>query len=99
VRCVRVLLGLTRVAVRAPYAPPSPAPPCPRQGIKAAAAELNHLDGVTTFCEMAVPLVARLAEALGVPGNTPEAVDAARDKVCVCVCACWRACVLPVMRA
>jgi len=36
---------------------------------------------VTTFCEMAVPLVARLSEALGLPGNTAEAVDAARDKV------------------
>ena len=28
-----------------------------------------------------VPLVARLAEALGLPGNTPDAVDVARDKV------------------
>ena len=33
-----------------------------------------------TFCEMAVPLVARLAEKLGLPGNSPQAVDAARDK-------------------
>lgn len=29
---------------------------------------------------MAVPLVARLAEKLGLPGNTPASVDAARDK-------------------
>jgi carbamoylphosphate synthase large subunit len=38
------------------------------------------VDGVCTFCEMAVPLVARLAEKLGLPGNSPQAVDAARDK-------------------
>lgn len=35
---------------------------------------------------MAVPLVSRLAEALGVPGNTPEAVDAARDKYATRAC-------------
>jgi hypothetical protein len=52
------------------------------QAIRAASAELGGLDGITTFCEMAVPLVARLTEALGLPGNTPDAVDAARDKVC-----------------
>ena len=40
--------------------------------------EFGELDGVCTFCEMAVPLVARLAEKLGLPGNTPAAVDAAR---------------------
>jgi hypothetical protein len=44
-------------------------------------AKLGGLDGITTFCEMAVPLAARLAEKLGLPGNTPESVDAARDKV------------------
>ena len=33
-----------------------------------------------TFCEMAVPLVSRIAETLGLPGNAPDAVDAARDK-------------------
>ena len=33
-----------------------------------------------TFCEMAVPLVSRLAEKLGLPGNSPDAVDSARDK-------------------
>ncbi len=30
------------------------------------------MDGVLSFCEMAQPLVARLAEQLGLPGNTPE---------------------------
>lgn len=38
------------------------------------------MDGVCTFCEMAVPLVSRIAEKLALPGNTPAAVDAARDK-------------------
>jgi hypothetical protein len=42
---------------------------------------VGELDGVTTFCEMAVPLASRLAEKLGLPCNTPEAVDNARDKV------------------
>lgn len=42
--------------------------------------DMGELDGVTTFCELAVPLVARLAERLGVPSNTPEAVDTARNK-------------------
>lgn len=56
------------------------------QAIRAASAALGGLDGVTTFCEMAVPLVSRLAEALGLPGNTPEAVDAARDKYATRTC-------------
>lgn len=55
---------------------------CCLQAIRAASARIGGLDGVTTFCELAVPLVARLSEALGLPGNTPEAVDIARDKVC-----------------
>ncbi|WIA35729.1 hypothetical protein OEZ86_004131 [Tetradesmus obliquus] len=38
------------------------------------------LDGVTTFNEFAVPLVARLAEMLRLPGNAPKACDLARDK-------------------
>jgi len=42
--------------------------------------ELGGLDGVLSFSEMAMPLVARLAERLGLPGNPPGAVDAARDK-------------------
>lgn len=37
-------------------------------------------DGICTFVELAVPLVARLAEALGLPGHHPQAVDDARDK-------------------
>lgn len=41
---------------------------------------MGELDGICTFCEMAVPLVARLAERFGLPGNTPDSVDAARDK-------------------
>ena len=36
--------------------------------------------GVCTFCELSVPLVARLAEALGLPGPSSKAVDTARDK-------------------
>lgn len=42
--------------------------------------EFGELDGVCTFCELAVPLATRLAEKLGLPGNMPSAVDAARDK-------------------
>jgi carnosine synthase len=38
-------------------------------------------DGVLTFWEDAVCVAARLAAALGLPGNPPEAVDAARSKV------------------
>jgi len=50
------------------------------KGLKAATKQVGELDGICTFCEMAVPLVSRLAERLGVPGNSPESVDAARDK-------------------
>lgn len=42
--------------------------------------EAGQLDGVVSYCEMAQPLVARLTERLGLPGNSPTAVDAARDK-------------------
>jgi biotin carboxylase len=42
--------------------------------------QIGELDGITTFCELAVPLTARLAEHLGLPGNTPHAVDTARNK-------------------
>ena len=41
---------------------------------------MGELDGILTFCEVAVPLVSRLAERFGLPGNTPDSVDAARDK-------------------
>eukprot|EP00435_Cladocopium_sp_Y103_P021248 s140_g5.t1 len=37
-------------------------------------------DGIATFVELSVPLAARLAEALGLPGLRPAAVDAARNK-------------------
>jgi len=37
-------------------------------------------DGLATFVELSVPLVARLAEALGLPGHLPAAVDSARNK-------------------
>jgi ATP-grasp N-terminal domain len=42
--------------------------------------DLSDLDAVVTFCELAVPLVARLAERLGLPSNSVEAVDTARNK-------------------
>lgn len=42
--------------------------------------DLGELDGVVSFSEMAMPMVARLAEKLGLPGNPPSAVDDARDK-------------------
>ena len=38
-------------------------------------------DGVLTFWENSVGVSARVAAALGLPGNPPEAVDAARSKV------------------
>ena len=50
------------------------------QEIKLARNELGDLDGIVSFSEMAMPLVARLAEHLGLPGNPPSAVDDARDK-------------------
>jgi hypothetical protein len=64
---------------------------------------MGDVDGVVTFCELAVPLVTRLTEVCGLPGNSSEAVDNARNKVhtpflrttCfvrvrvrVCVCVC-----------
>ncbi len=57
----------------------------PAQAIRKASAQVGELDAITTFCELAVPLASRLAEKLGLPHNTPDGVDAARDKVCVCV--------------
>jgi biotin carboxylase/MFS family permease len=38
-------------------------------------------DGVLTFWEDSAPVVARVARALGLPGNPMEAVDAARSKL------------------
>lgn len=48
--------------------------------LAAAKRDVGEIDGVVTFCELAVPLVSRLAERLGLPGNSPASVDAARDK-------------------
>ncbi|KFM27308.1 Carnosine synthase 1 [Auxenochlorella protothecoides] len=42
--------------------------------------DFGELDGVVSFSEMAQPLVARLIEKLGLPGNSSAAVDSARDK-------------------
>mmetsp|Transcript_110110 Transcript_110110/g.211992 ORF Transcript_110110/g.211992 Transcript_110110/m.211992 type:complete len:634 (+) Transcript_110110:75-1976(+) len=41
---------------------------------------LGRVDAITTVVELAVPLVARLCEALGLPGLGSQAVDNARDK-------------------
>jgi hypothetical protein len=46
--------------------------------IKKSAADVGELDGITTFCEIAVPLASRLAERLGLPANSVAAVDNAR---------------------
>lgn len=40
----------------------------------------GEADGIATFVELSVPLVARLCEALGLPGHRPGAVDVARNK-------------------
>ena len=40
----------------------------------------SPLAGICTFCELAVPTVARLCEALGLPSSPSAAVDTARDK-------------------
>eukprot|EP00437_Effrenium_voratum_P022308 CAMPEP_0181410658 /NCGR_PEP_ID=MMETSP1110-20121109/7454_1 /TAXON_ID=174948 /ORGANISM="Symbiodinium sp., Strain CCMP421" /LENGTH=643 /DNA_ID=CAMNT_0023533215 /DNA_START=51 /DNA_END=1982 /DNA_ORIENTATION=- len=42
--------------------------------------KIGKVDAVATFAELSVPLTARLAEALGVPGPAPESTDQARDK-------------------
>lgn len=38
------------------------------------------VDGIASFVELSIPLVARLAEALGLPGHKPQSVDDARNK-------------------
>jgi carnosine synthase len=40
----------------------------------------GEADAICTFVELSVPLTARLCEMLGLPGLSPAAVDAARDK-------------------
>lgn len=42
--------------------------------------ELGQLDGVLSFCEVVQPLIAKLTEALNLPGNSVKSVDVARDK-------------------
>jgi len=42
--------------------------------------EVGGIDGVCTFWENAIPLVARLTEKMGLPGNSAAAIDCARDK-------------------
>lgn len=42
--------------------------------------KMGAVDAVTSFWELAQPLVSRLAEALGLEGNPPRAVDVAREK-------------------
>eukprot|EP00887_Chlorella_sp_A99_P000177 scaffold13.g177.t1 len=50
------------------------------EAIQAARRQLGDLDGIACFSELAVPLASRLQERLGLPCNSPAAVDAARDK-------------------
>jgi carnosine synthase len=40
----------------------------------------GSVDAICTFCELSVPLVSRLCEALGLPGMKPACVDTARNK-------------------
>jgi len=42
--------------------------------------KFGQASGVATVVELSVPVVARLAEALGLPGHLPDAVDTARNK-------------------
>ncbi|CAE8588395.1 unnamed protein product [Polarella glacialis] len=42
--------------------------------------KVGSVDGVATFAELSVPVTARLAEALGLPGPAPESADMALDK-------------------
>eukprot|EP00440_Ansanella_granifera_P017363 gb/GFBE01018857.1/.p1 GENE.gb/GFBE01018857.1/~~gb/GFBE01018857.1/.p1 ORF type:complete len:625 (+),score=126.40 gb/GFBE01018857.1/:1-1875(+) len=54
------------------------------------------VDGIASFVELSIPLVARLAEALGLPGHRPAAVDKARNKHATR--ACLKAAGLPTPR-
>jgi biotin carboxylase len=64
---------------------PTPVDGDPDRDAEAVLAALAHADirpdGVLTFWEDSVGVAARVAAALGLPGNPPEAVDAARSKV------------------
>jgi len=48
--------------------------------IQVVKSELGDVDGILTFCEIAVPLASRLCEVCGLAGNTCQAVDNARNK-------------------
>eukprot|EP01025_Chloroclados_australasicus_P044037 TRINITY_DN4742_c0_g2_i2.p1 TRINITY_DN4742_c0_g2~~TRINITY_DN4742_c0_g2_i2.p1 ORF type:complete len:618 (-),score=74.57 TRINITY_DN4742_c0_g2_i2:416-2269(-) len=50
------------------------------KAIKKVQSDYGQLDGVLTFCELAIPLVSRVAEYFGLPCNSPESVDRARNK-------------------
>eukprot|EP00667_Euglena_gracilis_P002345 EG_transcript_2348 len=50
------------------------------EAINGAKERMGRLDGIVSFCELAQPLVARLTAHFGLPGNSFEAVMAARDK-------------------
>mmetsp|Transcript_30006 Transcript_30006/g.71495 ORF Transcript_30006/g.71495 Transcript_30006/m.71495 type:complete len:603 (+) Transcript_30006:197-2005(+) len=50
------------------------------EAIKKVKSDLGDVDGILTFCEVAVPLASRLSEVFGLPGNSCEAVDNARNK-------------------
>jgi carnosine synthase len=49
--------------------------------LAALSAEGVRPDGILSFWELSVPVVARAAASLGLPGNPVEAVDAARSKL------------------
>jgi hypothetical protein len=70
----RARTSLTHSPLRGPT-PPLHFPPAQKLEAEGLAP-----DGVCTFNEMSVPIAARLAEALNLPGNPVAAVDAARDK-------------------
>jgi carnosine synthase len=49
--------------------------------VDALAAAGIHPDGIVTFWEISIAVAARVAVLLGLPGNPPDSVDAARSKV------------------
>src|SRR5262249_27027514 len=49
--------------------------------LDALSAEAIRPDGVLTFWELRVPVMARVAASLGLPGNPTDAVDTARSKL------------------
>lgn len=65
--------GPHQQALLHPHPPPPPTPTHPPQ-------EMGDLDGVTCFCELAVPLASRLCERLGLATNSPQVGgDCTRD--------------------